>query len=112
MGLCQYAFPWLTVNTYKPCHDTAKSDLTGCDRARKLFAIKISYDIIESLSVFSSVNINFQKQFQNTIIFFEGENCLSFQYHESAPLITTQLSPPPCSRIIRLQNIIIRVYCK
>lgn len=68
-GLCQHAFPWLTVNTYKPCHDTAKSDLTGCDKARKLFAIKISYDIIESLSVFSSVNINFQKQFQNTIIF-------------------------------------------
>lgn len=112
-GLCQRPSPWLTLGTHKPYQGIAKSDLTGCDRVRKLFAVQISYDIIESLSAFSPVNINFQKQFQNTLLFFfSGENCSSFQYHESAPLITTQFFSSLCSHIIRLQNKIIRVYCK
>lgn len=81
-GLCQCTSPWLTLDTYKPNHSIAKSDLTGCDRVRKLLAIKISYDITESLSAFSPVNINFQKQFQKNTLFLGGvENGLSFQYH-------------------------------
>lgn len=68
-GLCQSSSPWPTLDTYRPHHSIAKSDLTECDRVRKLFAFKISFDIIESLTAFSPVNTNFQKQFQNTLFF-------------------------------------------